>query len=135
MVPIKRYNQETKEDETIYRYVWHPTKLGRKNAVLTVAKRYAKTYGMRPSELVKEVSKIAEDEGKPVLQCLNFEFLDHYFFRAPVRKKQRTDTSGEPSNEPSKKLNREVYEKFLAMAACEEIISDIIDSVIKITKV
>lgn len=122
MVPIKRYNQETKEEETVYRYVWYPNKLSRKNTVMSTARKYAKAYGMKPSELVKEVTKIAEEGDKNVLQCLNFEFLDAYYTRKPTQKKQKT-------KHVLDKLNKDVYEKFMVYSMCEEIVNGIIKNI------
>lgn len=122
MIPIKRYNNETKEEETIFRYVWNPTKLARKNSLLTIARKYSGTYGMKPSELLKEVKELAEEEGKTELQCLNYEFLDNYYHRVQKKKKQKT-------SHISNKINESVYNKYLIETFCEKIIDDIIKSI------
>lgn len=122
MIPIKKYNEKTKEEETIFRYIWYPTKLSRKNSLLTVARKYCGAYGMKPSELLKEVKELAEEEGKPVLQCLNHEFLDNYYHRVQKKKKQKT-------SHLSDKINRTVYNKYMIESFCEKIIDDIIKSI------
>ena len=122
MIPIKKYNDVTKKEETIFRYVWYPTKLSRKNSLLTIASKYSSTYGMKPSELLKEVTIIAEEEDKSVFDCLNNDFLDIYYHRIKNRKRQKR-------SHVSDKINHKTYNKYFVESMCNDIVNDIIKSI------